>query len=621
MAFDILQGDCIELARQLPDNCLDAVVSDPPAGIEFLGKEWDSFGYKRGRLENYNKPPGGVVTESEVEFKNMGQLPSFNQKVNARCESCGKYRWSSNPCECPSPRWAKDTAARDSFVAFMTEVAREALRTLKPGGYLIFWAIPRTSHWTAWALEEAGFEIKGVISHLYGSGFPKGLDIAKAMDKSSSYTPRGDSIYHVTSFIAAARDKAGMTNPEIDKALGFHGMAGHWTSQKSQPAVPTWENWLRLKELLKFGAEMDDEIQRLNGRKGQPGDEWFNRPILGWVEDGVQGHVFGAAGANPTYKVKYAITGNVTDAANEWEGWNTSLKPGSEFWIISQKPLEERNYANNILKYGVGAYNVKACAVPRADGDTAGWPSNVLVSHSPGCGVECADGCAVAELDRQSGHTEWHRTENPSAALRGHTEGWGSVQTNRGARGHSDSGGASRFFNNFAYGPEDLPSFFYCPKPTRVEKDAGCAEGGIEPRKMNRVNSGGLENDERWAPRVVYNDHPTVKSIALMRWLVRLVARKGATVADFFCGSGTTACAAILEGCNFVGFDLDARNVAISQARASYWQHRVQQTADGELPPLSLKSAIPATAKALKPKKPAPALTLDLFGDEEEVTA
>jgi DNA modification methylase len=614
MAFEILQGDCIELARQLPDACLDAIVSDPPAGIEFLGRDWDTFGYKKGRLANYSGPPAGDVRDADVAFKHMGPLPSFDQKVNARCETCGKYRWSSNPCQCATPKWAKDTAARDSFVAFMTDVGKEALRTLKPGGFLIFWAIPRTSHWTAWALEEAGFQVKHVISHLRSTGFPKGLDIGKAMDRM-----RDDDIYHVTKFIAEARDAAGKTNPEIDEHFGYHGMAGHWTSSKSQPAVPTWENWEKLKAFLGFDDSLDEEVQKLNGRKGKPGDAWYERPIVGWETDGVQGHIFSAAGASPTYKTEFAVTDHVSEEAHAWDGWNTALRPNSEHWIVCQKPLAGRNYASNILQYGVGGLNVKGCGVPRGDGEECGWPSNIVVSHHPDCGETCVEGCPALELDQQSGFSSQKSRMQSKAGTTASTgltlgEGWKDTQT----QVFGDSGGASRYYNQFHYGPEDLPSFLYVPGASRAEKEAGCAEAGIEPKVLNRVNSGGLENDERWAPKLVYNDHPTVKSIALMRWLTRLVAPKGATVADFFCGSGTSACAAVLEGMNFIGFDLDARNVAISQARASYWSHRTEEATEGGLPVLSLRSAAPAVPSRTKPPRPAPALSLGLFEEDEE---
>jgi hypothetical protein len=506
MPWSIRQGDSRELAAVLPPNSIDAIVCDPPAGIDFLGKEWDG-----------------------------------------------------------------DKGGRDSWIAWLTGVMEEGFRVLKPGGHAVVWAIPRTSHWTATALENAGFEIRQVVSHLFGSGFPHGLDIGKAMDRM-----RDDDIYHVTAFIAAARDAAGKTNPEIDQHFDYHGMAGHWTSNKSQPAVPTWENWLKLKAFLGFDESMDAEVQRLNGRKGKPGDPWYERPILGWETDGVAGHVFGVAGAAPTYKQEFAITGHVSDEAHAWDGWNTALRPAAEHWIIAQKPIEGRGFASNILQHGVGAYNIKGCQVPSDDPTKTGWPANVVLSHSPACGDTCAPSCPVRAL-----------------------------------------GPEARFFNQFRFGPEDWPAFLYCKKPSREEKEAGCQEAGIEPVEMKRTNSGGLENDPRWAPKMVYNNHATVKSIALMRWLSRLVAPKGATVLDLFCGSGTTGCAAVLEGMSFLGFDLDARHVAISDARTAYWAATVGADQPGALPVLAAPLARPAALAPVVKKKAKASLSLSLFDTED----
>jgi DNA modification methylase len=551
MAWEIRQGDSLHLAAGLPDACLDAIVQDPPAGIDFLHKEWDG-----------------------------------------------------------------DKGGRDEWIAWLTAILKEGYRALKPGAWCVCWAIPRTSHWTSMALENAGFEVKHVVSHLFGSGFPHGLNIGKAMDKM-----RDDDIYHVTAFIAAARDKAGKTNPQIDAHFDYHGMAGHWTSNKSQPAVPTWDNWLKLKEFLGFGDDLDEEVQKLNGRKGKPGDPWYERPILGWETNGVQGHVFGAGGAKPTYNTEFAITGHVTAEAHAWDGWNTALKPGAEFWILAQKPMAGRNYCSNILQYGVGALNIKGCAVLRGEGEEAeGWPANVVLSHSPACAEECHPSCPIAALDRESGPSATHRCENPSQADNGAVFG-GTFQTDRGPRGYTDEGGASRFFNNFAYGKEDLPEFYYCPKATRAEKDAGCKEAGIEPVEVKRVNPGGLEKDPRWAPKIVYNDHATIKSIALMRWFIRLVCPKGGTIGDFFCGSGTTVSAAILEGMNAIGFDLDARNVAIGSARAAFWSAMAEEAAEGGLPLLTLRTASPAALNRPKPRKPAPAFSFEDLFDEDEVAA
>lgn len=96
-------------------NSIDSLVTDPPAGISFMGKAWDD-----------------------------------------------------------------DKGGRDQWIAWMTEVMKECMRVLKPGAHGVVWAIPRTSHWTATALENAGFEVRDVVTHLFGSGFPKSHNIEKA---------------------------------------------------------------------------------------------------------------------------------------------------------------------------------------------------------------------------------------------------------------------------------------------------------------------------------------------------------------------------------------------------------------------------------------------------------
>jgi len=79
--------------------------------------------------------------------------------------------------------WDKDKGGRDKWIIWMTEIATEACRVLKPGGHALVWSLPRTSHWTATAWENAGFEVRDRVSHLFGSGFPKSHNISKAIDK------------------------------------------------------------------------------------------------------------------------------------------------------------------------------------------------------------------------------------------------------------------------------------------------------------------------------------------------------------------------------------------------------------------------------------------------------
>jgi len=175
----LLHGDCLEVLKSLPDNSVDSIVTDPPAGIEFLGKDWDSF--KQGRLANYAGPPGGNVKPLGESRGWQATLPKISQSANRKCLSCGQYKFSRTPCVCKVPDWEPDSSVRDTFVAFMTAVFTEALRVLKPGGHAVIWAIPRTSHWTAWAVENSGFEIRDAVYHAFATGFPKNHDVSKAI--------------------------------------------------------------------------------------------------------------------------------------------------------------------------------------------------------------------------------------------------------------------------------------------------------------------------------------------------------------------------------------------------------------------------------------------------------
>jgi len=118
MGIKLVEGDCLEQLRKLDDNSIESLVTDPPAGIAFMGKDWD-----------------------------------------------------------------KDKGGRDGWINWMTEIMQECHRVLKPGAHGFVWAIPRTSHWTATALENAGFEIRDIVTHVFGSGFPKSHNISKAIDK------------------------------------------------------------------------------------------------------------------------------------------------------------------------------------------------------------------------------------------------------------------------------------------------------------------------------------------------------------------------------------------------------------------------------------------------------
>lgn len=205
---------------------------------------------------------------------------------------------------------------------------------------------------------------------------------------------------------------------------------------------------------------------------------------------------------------------------------------------------------------------------------TGRWPANLLLSHATACGETCAPGCPCAEMDGQSG-----QSKTPTKVTRG-AGGKHGAYSPIGAQGeipsYVDSGGASRFFKKLDYTEDDFPPFFYAPKASRSEREAGCGElparSGAEAVERED-DSAGMQSSRAGAGRTassVRNHHPTVKPIAVMRHLVRLVTPPGGTVLDPFTGSGTTGCAAVLEGVNFVGIEQSAEYVEIARARIQH---------------------------------------------------
>lgn len=266
-------------------------------------------------------------------------------------------------------------------------------------------------------------------------------------------------------------------------------------------------------------------------------------------------------------------------------GFGTALKPAHEPVVVARKPLAG-TVADNVQQHGTGALNIDGTrvagekpATTRGAGGQHGsysplaaqgrikddglgrWPPNILLSHTPECGETCAEDCAVAEMDRQSGTTESSRHR------RGTGMGFHGAASSRGVVGHGDSGGASRFF----------PVFRYQAKASRSERNAGL-DGFPEALPLapnGSPNAVGASRGSLSKPRA--NVHPTVKPVELMRWLVRLVTPSGGVVLDPFTGSGTTGVAATLEGFNFIGIEREPEYQAIATARIEHARSRVRE--------------------------------------------
>lgn len=430
--------------------------------------------------------------------------PRFSSTRNPVCRSCRRMKRGAEACSCEEPDFDESPAdeAR-AFQAWCESWAAEAFRVLKPGGFLLAFGGTRTYHRLACALEDAGFELRDCVQWWYGGGFPKSHNVMKAIDR--------------------------------------EGLAG----------------------------------------------------------------------------------------AEEWEGWGTALKPAYEPIVVARKPLSGTVVAN-VLVHGTGAMNIGASRIgtdagwsyPNGRGgqgwhgreslaanldvpmeaQAGRWPANLILSHSPTCepvgtavvkndghfpdasgstvfqrqGFEgrdgwpvgdevvevfdCAPGCPIAELDRQTGDLKAGgnlRGDEPSQPFGGAV--YGEMERDgRAWQGYGDRGGASRFFYN--------------AKVTRSERDAGL-DDSFEVRPLNwssgdqspgTFQADGTEREAR-------NDHPTVKPVDVMRWLLTLVTPPGGVVLDPFAGSGSTLCAAALEGIEIVGIEQDERYARIAEARLAFW--------------------------------------------------
>jgi DNA modification methylase len=486
--WEIVKGDALELLQTLPDNSFHSMVTDPPSGTGFMNKEWDCF----RRRNNPN---------------DAGRPNVFGRTSATAPHSYGE-------------------SERGNFIAFMTVIMKEAFRVLRPGAHALVWALPRTSHWTATALEDAGFDVRDVIVHAFGSGFPKSQNVGKFIDKLPGYRPDSDDGFLWDGWGTALKPAS-----------------EHWILVRK----PLSEKNIALN-VLKWGTgalNIDAcRVQRAGG------------DVPGWHQTGAKGS--GGYQGEETFKIRDMSPDEIQARCGDKGRWPPNL----------------------ILTHSAGCRLVGTQTIPANGSVTGEEPSEKTAgvygefedreaweAHGNGDGTEtvevweCTDLCPVVRIDQQSGiRKNGGRNDGKLRNPKGITN---FASTGCSTSYAGDSGGASRYF----------PTFRYQAKPSRKEREAGLGE---QPDAiLNRVNPGGIEHDPRWAPVIVKNNHPTVKSIELMKYLCTMVTPPGGYILDPFAGSGSTGCAAVQLGFGFYGCEKDAKNerfVEIARARIRYWQ-------------------------------------------------
>jgi len=376
----LINDDCLIAMKKMDSNSVDSIVTDPPAGIGFMGKDWD---------------------------KNKG--------------------------------------GRDQWIAWLSEIMIEALRVLKPGGHALVWSLPRTSHWTGFALENAGFEVRDCVYHLFATGFPKSLNINKEINKSESN--------------------------------------------------------------------------------------------------------------------------------NEWEGWGTALKPAVEQWWLVRKPLSEKTIVNNVLKWGTGGLNIDECRVPTDDDTT-----RVQTTDTPKFngkynyfGNSLGFQNAGHELGRFPANLI-HDGSDEVVSLFPYTKS-GKHQTVEDINRNNwsvdfNKGLSKRIYNGVALQESEgsASRFFYCAKASKSDRNEGCEDLEEKQYSCDGRNKE-IENAFQRNKSVSNNHHPTVKSTKLMRYFCKLITPPKGIILDPFMGSGSTGKAAVIEGFDFIGIELDAEYFEIAKRR------------------------------------------------------
>ena len=264
-----------------------------------------------------------------------------------------------------------------------------------------------------------------------------------------------------------------------------------------------------------------------------------------------------------------------TDAAKQWDGWGTALKPAHEPMVLARKPLVG-TVAANVLTYGTGGLNIDGSRVNPGEKIQGGGNGKASKGASWG-----GDGDDSIIREKVEPHTlgRWpanviHDGSDEVVALFPDTKSGNGVKNTRQSSGNLFS--AHTPTDDFFTGDSGSAArFFYCAKASKRDRNEGldgfeAKNNGKMMRNANNTSEEPSVGFERFATEPSANHHPTVKPTDLMRYLCRLITPRNGTVLDPFMGSGSTGKAAMYEGFKFIGVEMTDEYLPIAKARIEF---------------------------------------------------
>jgi site-specific DNA-methyltransferase (adenine-specific) len=403
------------------------------------------------------------------------------------------------------------------------EIFEECLRVLKPGGYLLSFSGSRTYHRMAVRVEDAGFEIRDQLMWLYGSGFPKSLNIGKAVE-SHQKTGKSDSKTLRQTRMGDDYEPSGQEDYTKGRMFSCSEIEYDGTEQEIKNK---WKGW---------GTALKPAHEPIVMARKPLSEKTVATNVLKHGAGGINIDDSRVAGTpEPT---------RFNPSEHSHDGWRMN-STGEECAINAEK-TSGRFPSNVILSHHpecqcIGVKTVKGNSKPHELHSNTeqyeGWGNitfrkGEMVGHGDEDGNEtvddyiCHENCPIKIMDEQSGVSTSFKSDNSYEGIQGSQNIFkGSYGKNTGQL-YGDKGGASRFF--------------YCAKTSKNERNLGL--------------------DDK-------NNHPTVKPIKLMKYLQTLVTPKGGTTLDPFMGSGTSGASANIAGFNFIGIEMDEDYFKIAEAR------------------------------------------------------